>query len=210
MAEERNKKGQFCKGITPWNKGKSPEYAQGENHPMYGKKHSLETRKKMSRKVKATYRNGHKAWNAGIALGLYGTPFYHAWQNMKSRCQNTNDKSYRRYGKRGVFVCKKWQEFSNFHNDMFSAYKKGLTLDRIDNDDGYFKENCRWATRKQQAGNRRSTRIFEYAGIADILPNWATFLGIKRSTLAQRIYGYNWSIEKAFSSPVRERGGSYR
>ncbi len=88
--------------------------------------------------------------------GLCKHHLYIVHKNMMSRCNYKGDKDYPNYGGRGIKVCKEWvEDFINFYKDMEGSYQKGLTLDRIDNELGYFKDNCRWATPKQQARNRR-------------------------------------------------------
>ncbi len=82
------------------------------------------------------------------------SPTYHSWVSMKTRCLNPKHEAFDRYGGRGITVCDRWLCFENFLNDM-GVRPIGKTLDRRDNDLGYFKENCRWATPLEQTLNRR-------------------------------------------------------
>ena len=137
-------------------------------------------------------------------------PLYTVWRKMRERCFNKNCLEWKRYGGRGIIICKEWGDFDNFAKDMYPTYKQGLTLDRIDNDGNYEPENCRWATWHQQQNNRSNNHFFEYKGIADTLTNWASFFKIKKSTLTMRVYKYGWNFEKALFTPVRKGGGLYR
>ncbi|HET8689370.1 MAG TPA: AP2 domain-containing protein [Methanosarcina sp.] len=91
-----------------------------------------------------------------------------AWRSMMFRCYNNKSKSYDLYGGRGIKVCSKWHDFSNFNNDMGSNFVDGLSLDRIDNDGNYEPSNCRWATKEVQARNTRvlkKTNTSGYRGV---------------------------------------------
>jgi hypothetical protein len=90
-----------------------------------------------------------------IKHGMEGTREYRCWAHMKERCMNPKHKQYSDYGGRGITVCLEWQQsFEAFYADM-GPMPSNLTLERLNNDKGYLKENCAWATRKQQAQNRR-------------------------------------------------------
>ena len=91
--------------------------------------------------------------------GLHIAPEYRVWTNMKTRCFNQGNRQFANYGARGITVCDRWRDsFESFLADM-GRCPPGLTLDRINNDGNYEPGNCRWATRQQQARNRRSTRL---------------------------------------------------
>lgn len=135
----------------------------------------------------------------GYKSELYNSPLYRSWYNMKTRCLNKNTAEYTRYGLRGISICEKWLDFKGFLEDMGISYKKGYSIDRIDNNGNYCKENCQWADKKQQANNRRTSRILEFKGDKKTLAQWSDLIGIKRTTISQRIDYYGWSVEKALS-----------
>lgn len=85
---------------------------------------------------------------------LYQSREYHSWNSMKNRCNNPNLKEYKNYGGRGISYDPRWEDFREFYKDM-GKRPEGTTLDRIDVDKNYCKENCRWATREQQQHNLR-------------------------------------------------------
>lgn len=82
---------------------------------------------------------------------------YNTWVSMRQRCRDVNDKQYKDYGGRGIKVCPEWEDFVVFYNDM-GPRPEGYQLERIDNDGDYCKENCKWASLKDQRNNRRTTR----------------------------------------------------
>lgn len=126
--------------------------------------------------------------------GYFGTPTYKSWAGIKERCKNKGRPGFKNWGGRGITYDPRWESFENFVADMGEC-PDGMSIDRIDNNGNYELSNCRWATWKEQARNRRNTRLFE----GKTLSEWSEVLGIKRSTLAQRLYVYGWPIERVLS-----------
>ena len=132
------------------------------------------------------------------------TRAYRIWAHLRERCRNPNCKGFKYYGGNGRDVCDRWLIFENFFEDMGEC-PEGMTLERIDNTKGYYKENCRWATQLEQANNKSNTHWIDYKGEIMSLPQWARRLGMQIETLRQRINKLHWSIERALTTPVRHR-----
>ena len=134
--------------------------------------------------------------------GRWGHPLFVTWQHMISRCHDITDKRYSYYGQRGITVCDKWKDINQFILDMEPTHKPGLQIDRIDNNKGYYPENCRWATSTEQARNKRSNVNVFHKGKTLCLAEWSEITGINRATLSDRIVKLKWSVEKALTTPA--------
>jgi hypothetical protein len=124
---------------------------------------------------------------------------------MIQRCNNPKCPDYKYYGGRGIIVCKRWRGengFINFLKDMGKS-PSGKTLDRKNNNSGYFKKNCQWSTRKQQVRNMRSNRFYHFNNKDQILNDWAKEYHVKRQTLSRRL-SKGMSIKEALLTPVRK------
>lgn len=122
---------------------------------------------------------------------------YRAWQSMLDRCYTSSSTSYVRYGAVGVTVCARWRRsFNNFIADMGEP-PIGYTLDRIDRKKGYSKSNCRWATPRDQAINRESTRLVTFQGETLCLKDWARRFEMSYLKLYKRVVYRGWTFERA-------------
>jgi hypothetical protein len=121
--------------------------------------------------AKVNYKHGHARDNLT-------TKEYNVWSSMIKRCYNENSKYYGHYGARGIKVCDRWlKSFENFYEDM-GPCPKGMSIERIDNNGYYSPGNCKWATSKEQARNRRTNFWIEHEGNSMILKDWAKFFGV--------------------------------
>jgi hypothetical protein len=133
--------------------------------------------------------------------GLSQSSIYNVWISMIHRCCNENSTGYKNYGARGISVCKRWiNSFEAFYEDMGNK-PDGLTLDRIDVNGNYNKDNCRWATTKVQSNNRRNTVFIEAFGKKQLILEWSKEKNIKEATLRARLK-YGWSPEKILTRKV--------
>lgn len=141
------------------------------------------------------------------------TTEYQTWMGMRRRCNDKAMENYERYGAKGITVCDRWMRgtedlsaFECFLQDMGRKPSPELSLDRIDNSKGYFPENCRWATKEQQANNRDPSHNaiwLTYRGETQLLSYWAKKYGLRKETLRQRIRVFGWSVEKALTEPLQ-------
>lgn len=137
--------------------------------------------------------------------GLSRTPEYAAWKNMKGRCFCPTDAAFDRYGGRGITVCDEWKtSFTAFLRDMGPRPGPEYTIERKNNDLGYSKENCEWATVKTQDRNKRNNRVLTFDGRTQCMAAWAEECGMDRETFGNRIR-HGWSVERALNTPVRVR-----
>lgn len=133
-------------------------------------------------------------------------PLYSVWSSMRRRCLNPNYRQWNDYGGRGIEICSRWDDFHAFVKDM-GPRPKGYTLDRIDNNQGYSPENCRWASRKQQQRNRREAVFVTIQGIEYRAVELAEKAGVKTDTIISRAKR-GLPYEKVMSSePLRDLSG---
>lgn len=125
---------------------------------------------------------------------------YNIWIKLRGRCENPNDSAFVNYGGRGIKVCERWSSFANFYADMGDA-PKGMTVERVNNNDGYSPTNCVWADRRTQGRNKRNNVLLTISGKTAPLSVFAENSGLKYSTVHQRIM-CGWSPEEAVTTPL--------
>lgn len=137
---------------------------------------------------------------------LSQTPLYHIWETMRLRCHNPNNKKYYSYGARGIYVCEEWRNnFLSFQEWALSnGYKKGLSIDRIDNNKGYYPDNCRWATIKEQQRNTRRNIMITIDNETKSLIEWCEIYNLPYKTICNRIAN-GWDKHKALFYPIKRR-----
>jgi hypothetical protein len=123
---------------------------------------------------------------------------------MATRCNNTNHIHYNRYGGRGITVCERWLKFENFLEDM-GVRPEGYSLERANNELGYYKENCKWATQLEQMNNRCNNFNVTINGSTKTLTQWCRLMNVNTNTISARIHTHGWSPETAILTPVIKR-----
>jgi hypothetical protein len=135
---------------------------------------------------------------------MCGSAEYAIWSQMKYRCSTPTADGWDDYGGRGVKVCDRWNEFVNFITDMGSRPSDKHSLERRDNNGDYEPDNCYWATRKQQARNKRNNRLLTVDDKTQTLAAWAEESGIAYLTIFYRLKR-GWSGKDAVSTPVENK-----
>lgn len=114
-------------------------------------------------------------------------PIHGCWSAMRARCLNPSNHAFAYYGGRGITVCERWASFANFVEDMGPKPSSKHSIDRIDNDGNYEPSNCRWATPREQAANRRSSVWITHAGKRMVAAEWARAIGRDRHTIVNAV-----------------------
>ena len=131
-------------------------------------------------------RSGNYHHNGNLKHGLFrdNKGLFNIWETMKGRCENPNRSNYERYGGRGISVCAEWHKAKNFIKwALENGYKKGLQLDRIDNNGNYCPDNCRWVTVKQNSRNRRNTVLLTINGETKSVAEWCEIIEVSPYTV---------------------------
>lgn len=135
-----------------------------------------------------------------VKHGYSKTSIYKRWAAMKNRCTNEADPQFKDYGERGITVCERWEVFENFLADM-GLPGDGMTLERIDNNLGYCPSNCRWASRQEQAVNRRRVATVIVDGISRPVCELAVQAGMSIKAVHKRLQR-GWTVEQALGIPL--------
>jgi len=126
----------------------------------------------------ASTTQGHRTRRTGI---------YSSWESMKRRCLYKPHMAYANYGGRGITVCDKWLNFSGFLEDMGDTWKEGLSIDRIDNNKGYSKDNCKWSTDLEQGQNKRYNYVLYHKGVKLSLAGFCRALGLSYASIGHKL-----------------------
>src|SRR5574343_1017407 len=135
--------------------------------------------------------------------GLSKTKEYKIWSGIHKRCNNIKDNSYKYYGLKGITVCEEWNNFENFIKDMGTCPVNASSIDRINPNLGYYKDNCRWSDWITQARNRSNVRKYFFMGKQVCLSEISNITGLDVKFLHNRIFRDGLSIDEAVNNPLK-------
>lgn len=137
--------------------------------------------------------------------GGHGTRLYRIWKTMRTRATNPNRPQAKDYVLRGVGICEEWNDYSKFREwAMANGYADDLSIDRVDNDKGYFPSNCRWITLAEQQSNKRSNHVIEFDGLVfRTVKQAAEHYGLSLKALEHRLQR-KWPLKRALTQPQRK------
>lgn len=145
--------------------------------------------------------NSEQSSKRSFKDGRAGTSEFYIYNAMRQRCLNTKNRNYKYYGGRGIKISSDWLvDFSNFLVDMGKRPSKNHSIERIDNNGDYCKENCKWATIKEQGNNKRTTRFIEFNGERLTISQWSERTSLSCDLLSSRILR-NWPTELLLTTP---------
>ena len=150
---------------------------------------------------------------ASTTHGMRDTKIYSIWGALKKRCTDKNTVAYKNYGGRGITYDTSWDKFENFYEDMGDSFnehikefgEKDTSIDRVNVDGNYCKENCKWSTVKEQQNNKRTNHYLYYKGKKYTLMELSEEFNILYGTLKSRINKCKWPVDKAVETPIRKR-----
>lgn len=143
-----------------------------------------------------------------VTHGLTKHPIYKVWSSIKDRCLNPKCHAFDDYGGRGITISEEWLDFQIFFNDVAPTYKRGLELDRTNNNGAYCKGNFRWVTHVQNIRNRRNSIILEVNGIKKGIGEWSEETGIPYHSIRHRIKNEGKSGVEALYGKFRKKKGA--
>lgn len=136
-----------------------------------------------------------------LTHGDSGSPEHITWGNMIQRCTNSKAPEFKFYGGKGVLVCGRWRKYENFLEDMGRKPSKDHSIDRKEVTGDYCKDNCRWATKLDQASNKSNNRIITYHKISKSHAQWEDEYGLPKGVISRRLKD-GWSVSKALNTPL--------
>lgn len=129
---------------------------------------------------------------------------YNSWRGMRDRCRSMNRSDAHCYAAKGITICMEWNDVREFKKwAIANGYAEGLTIERKDSNRGYSPENCKWATRLEQARNISRNRILTFQGVSLCVGEWSEKTGVAYANIIARIDRLGWTLEKALTTPDR-------